>query len=80
MRLADGLYRYCKGVLAMSVALIFSSTGGQLDQGNAHLQDQGYADISTKRAVIAEGERAAFGLVKVVSSSSAMEDVQPGCS
>ena len=80
MRLADDLYRYCKGVLAMSVALIFPSTGGQLDQGKVDLQYQGHSNISTKRAVIAERERSAFGLVKVVSSSSAMEDVQPGCS
>lgn len=64
----------------MLVALIFSSTGGQLDRGKAHLQDLQCVGISTKRAVIEEGERAAFGPVKGVSSSSATEDVQPGCS
>lgn len=54
-------------MLAMLVALIFSSTGGQLDRGEAHLQDLRCVDISTKRAVIEEGERAAFGPVKGVS-------------
>jgi gamma-glutamyl-gamma-aminobutyrate hydrolase PuuD len=53
-----------KGVLAMLVALIFSSPGGQLDRAEAHLQDLGYADISTKRAVMEGRERGAFGPVK----------------
>ncbi len=53
-----------RGVLAMLVALIFSSPGDQLNQGKAHLQDLGYADISTRRAVMEGRERAAFGPVK----------------
>lgn len=53
-----------RGVLAMLVALIFSSPGGQLDRVRVHLQGLGYADISTRRAVIEGRERAAFGPVK----------------
>lgn len=67
-------------MLAIVVALIFLSTGGQLDRGKSHLQDLGCVEIFTKRAGIEGRGGGALGPVKVVSSSSAMEDVQPGCS
>jgi hypothetical protein len=69
-----------RGMLAALVALKFHPRRVNWIGGKAHMHVPEIASISTTRAVMEGRERGAFGPGEVVSSSSAMEDVQPGCS